>query len=75
MPKPVETLLAKVDGPWNLTFQPDRGAPAAITLNKLISWSDSEDKGVKYFSGTGSYTKTIQAPADWSKQAQISGLI
>ena len=23
------------------------------------------DNGVKYFSGTGTYTKTIQAPADW----------
>ena len=42
-------------------FQPGRGAPASITLDKLISWSDSADKGVKYFSGTGTYTKTIQA--------------
>ena len=25
------------------------------------------DKGVKYFSGTGTYTKTIQASADWFK--------
>jgi len=37
------------------------------TLDKLTSWSDSQDKGVKYFSGTGTYTKTIQASADWFK--------
>ena len=57
LPKPVETQLATVDGPWNVTFQPGRGAPASITLDKLTSWSDSQDTGVKYFSGTGTYTK------------------
>ncbi len=63
LPKPAETQLATVDGPWNVSFQPDRGAPASVTLDKLVSWSDSQDKGVKYFSGTGTYTKTIQASA------------
>ena len=37
------------------------------SLPALISWSESSDPGVKYFSGTGTYTKTIQAPADWFK--------
>jgi hypothetical protein len=67
LPKMVETQLATVDGPWNVSFQPDRGAPPSITLDKLSSWSDSPDKGVKYFSGTGTYTKTIDAPTDWFK--------
>jgi hypothetical protein len=31
----------------------------------LASWSDSSDEGVKYFSGTGTYTKRIQARAEW----------
>jgi hypothetical protein len=68
LPKPVETQLAPLDGPWKVTFQPDRGAPASITLDKLISWNDSDDAGVKYFSGTGTYTRTIQAPPDWFKK-------
>ena len=67
MPKPVETELTTVEGPWDVSFQPGRGAPASVTLDKLISWSDSQDKGVKYFSGIGSYTKTIQASSDWFK--------
>ena len=29
---------------------------------------DSTDAGVKYFSGAGTYTKTIQASADWFKK-------
>ena len=36
LPKPMETQLATVDGPWNVSFQPGRGAPASITLDKLI---------------------------------------
>src|SRR5579885_933631 len=67
LPKPVESQLATVDGPWNVSFEPGRGAPATATFDKLISWSDSTDAGVKYFSGIGTYTKTIQAPADWFK--------
>ena len=68
LPKVVETRLTGVEGSWNVSFQPGRGAPASITLDKLMSWSDSTDAGVKYFSGTGAYTKTIQAPAHWFKK-------
>jgi hypothetical protein len=70
LPKVVEAQLATVDGPWNVTFHPGRGAPASVTLDSLISWSDSQDKGVKYFSGTGTYSKSIQAMADWFKPAE-----
>jgi hypothetical protein len=62
-----DTNLATVDGPWQVSFQPDMGAPASVTLDSLASWSDNSDAGVKYYSGTGTYTKTIQASADWLK--------
>jgi len=67
LPEPVETAIAAVEGPWEIGFQPNRGAPAKISLDKLSSWSENADTGVKYFSGTGTYSKTIQAPADWFK--------
>ena len=63
--KPVETKLSTVEGSWDVAFQPNRGAPAKITLPALASWHEHADPGVKYFSGTGTYTKTVQAPADW----------
>jgi hypothetical protein len=63
----VEADVATLDGPWQVSFQTDRGAPPSITLAKLSSWSDHPDPGVKYFSGTGTYTKTIDAPAGWLK--------
>ncbi len=67
LPKIVETALGPVAGAWEVALQPNRGAPAKATLNSLASWSENADAGVKYFSGTGTYTKTIQVPADWIK--------
>jgi len=63
--KPVETKLGLVEGSWDVAFQPNRGAPTKVTLPALASWHEHADPRVKYFSGTGTYTKTIQAPADW----------
>ncbi|HTI70925.1 MAG TPA: glycosyl hydrolase [Candidatus Limnocylindria bacterium] len=66
-PTVVETPLETVDGAWHLGFQPGRGAPSSIILDKLSSWTENLDTGVKYFSGTGTYTKTIYAPTQWFK--------
>ena len=72
LPPVTESTLATVDGPWKVAFQPDRGAPASIELDKLTDWSKSDDAGVKYFSGVGTYTKTVQASPDWFKKgAQV----
>ncbi len=67
LPEFQERQLAAVAGPWNLSFEPKHGAPAAFTLTKLTSWINSLDEGVKYFSGTGMYATTIQASPDWFK--------
>jgi hypothetical protein len=64
-PVPVETPVATVDGAWEVNFQKKRGAPAMITLDSLSSWSDNADIGVKYFSGTATYKKAIEAPSNW----------
>ena len=64
--------LATLDGPWKISFQSGRGAPESITLDKLESWTENSDPGVKYFSGTGTYTRTIDTPAAWlAKGAQV----
>jgi hypothetical protein len=41
-------------------------------MDKLASFSESSDSGVKYFSGTATYIKTIDAPQTWfTKGAQL----
>jgi hypothetical protein len=53
-----------MEGPWQLQFQKERGAPASAILPNLISWSDAADEGIKYFSGTATYLKTFEIPPD-----------
>ena len=45
-----------IPGPWTVTFPPNLGAPAQITLSELKSLHRHELDGVKYFSGTAAYT-------------------
>ena len=65
IPLPEETPLEVIEGPWNLSFQPDRGAPARVTFEELTPWNENTDQGIKYFSGTGTYSNTLEAPAGW----------
>jgi hypothetical protein len=65
LPAGIETSVDTVIGPWTLAFQPGRGAPPSITLDRLTSWTDNPDQGMKYFSGTGTYATTVNAPANW----------
>ena len=59
LPSPQE-----ITGAWNLSFPPNWGAPPSVTLDKLISWTDHTDAGVRYFSGTATYAKALEIPAD-----------
>jgi hypothetical protein len=56
-------------GPWQVQFQPHRGAPDHVTLDRLASWSEHSDPGVKYFSGAATYCKTFQWTATPSQSA------
>ena len=50
----------RITGAWELAFPAGWGAPDKVTLPKLISWTDHADKGIRYFSGTATYTKTVK---------------
>jgi hypothetical protein len=68
IPEIKETKVTTINGPWTVSFQSGRGAPSSITMDKLSDWSHSDDLGVKYFSGVGIYTKTVQASSEWFKK-------
>ncbi|MBZ5564580.1 MAG: hypothetical protein LAP13_19450 [Acidobacteriia bacterium] len=53
----------EIDGPWELEFPEGWGAPPRLTLERLISWTDHPDAGVKYFSGTATYRRRFEVPA------------
>jgi hypothetical protein len=37
-------------------------------MDQLSDWSLSTDQGVRYFSGVGTYAKTVRASSDWLKK-------
>ena len=67
LPKTAEKQLMTVDGSWNVAFEAGRGAPPNTVMPSLASWSESQNQGIKYFSGSGTYTKMIEASPDWFK--------
>jgi hypothetical protein len=57
-----------VEGPWTVSFTPGWGAPAQATFDKLLSWSEHSDPGIRYYSGTARYTARIELPTarEWT---------
>jgi len=60
----IRSINAPMDiaGPWQLSFQAKRGAPDRTSFEQLMSWTDSEDDGIKYFSGRAVYRKEFSIP-------------
>jgi hypothetical protein len=54
----------ELSGPWNVSFTPGWGAPERITFMDLIQWNNHPDKGIKYYSGTGTYQKIFNLSAE-----------
>jgi hypothetical protein len=65
LPEKASKEIATLSGPWQVAFQEKRGAPTSITINELASLSNQSDTGVKYFSGTATYTKAVKAQKPW----------
>lgn len=57
--------IATVEGPWQVAFQPGRGAPASTTLPSLQPLNQNTNPGIRYFSGLATYTKDIAVPKTW----------
>jgi len=52
--KPIE-ILTLAHG-WKVSFSENIKEPISLTLDPLVSWSNRSEEGVKFFSGTASYT-------------------
>ena len=51
-----------IEGKWTVKFQPGRGAPESVEWNELIDWTGSQEPGIKYFSGTATYSIQFEMP-------------
>jgi hypothetical protein len=68
---PAIPQAVEITGEWRLSFPPGWGAPEEITLDTLISWTEHAEDGVKYFSGTATYTKHFTWDAGMEEDTKV----
>ena len=66
-----ETEALPLDADWQVAFQAERGAPASAHLDKLMDLSRHSVEGIRYFSGTATYRKTIQLSGSQLRQGKL----
>ena len=64
------TESVEVTGAWDVSFPRGWDAPAQTVFPKLVSWSESRDSGIKYFSGTATYRKSVKCKMESVKWEQ-----
>ncbi|MBO9724007.1 MAG: glycoside hydrolase [Novosphingobium sp.] len=60
VPQPTEREIAKLDAGWQLSLAQVWQGPT-----RLESWTEASKADVKYFSGTGTYRRSVAVPAAW----------
>lgn len=63
--QPALAAPVPLTGPWQVLFQPGRGAPAMVTMDSLTPLEKSGEAGVRYFSGVASYSTMLTPPKGW----------
>ncbi len=58
--------LLKIDGSWQVRFDPKWGGPEEITMNELQDWSIYHDNRIKYYSGKAYYLKNFNLDEKFS---------
>jgi len=56
------SMLSELDGPWQVTFDPNWGGPGTVEFRDLVSWTEREEPGIKFYSGTAVYRKAFDGP-------------
>jgi hypothetical protein len=60
--RPTLTEALRLDGPWEVRFDPKWGGPASVTFDHLVSWPKRPEDGIRYYSGTATYARTFDLP-------------
>ena len=53
---------AAIEGPWTVRFTPGWDAPASVSFNRLESWTENRDPGIRFYSGTATYSARFFLP-------------
>jgi hypothetical protein len=56
---------------WDISFNPDMGGPKSHQIETLTSWTDIDNEGIKYYSGSASYSRDFSvAEENLSKETK-----
>lgn len=64
--EPAATPIVRLDADWSVQFEPGRGAPAQEAMTNLVPLNEHAEPGIRYFSGTATYSTTFTLSADQS---------
>jgi hypothetical protein len=56
--------IEEITGAWDVAFDTAWGGPALARFNTLVSWTERSEPGIRHYSGTATYRKTIKFPPD-----------
>ena len=59
---PALEQIGRLEGSWDVAFDPAHGGPAVVTLDQLQDWTDHPEPGVCYYSGVATYRKHFDMP-------------
>ena len=60
---PEQELMADLNGPWQVTFDPAfRGPANPVVFETLQDWTTSQNDSIKYYSGAATYSLAFNAP-------------
>jgi hypothetical protein len=55
--------VTNLEAPWTVSFTAGWGAPPSIVFPHLASWTENTDPGIKYYSGTATYSTQFSVNA------------
>ena len=69
---PQRRIIATLNAPWNVSFDPRWGGPKSVRFDRLDDWSKRAEEGIKYYSGQAVYKTSFDAPANLSNNSGYS---
>ncbi len=63
--------ITELSGKWDVHFDTKWGGPDHFEMTELKSWTNFEEPGIKYYSGTANYTKSFDLAKKEIKNKQV----
>ncbi len=63
--------FAKLEGAWEVSFDPKWGGPGKVVFPELYDWTESQERGIKYYSGIATYSKKFDCVEDAAPGARV----